>query len=114
MPLDSRRRFLLRALASGVTLTHASRIFAVEFWNAKDPSAWSEEEIGIITQKSPWAKAAVASYKGAEDPTGNALKAAGPVAALRPRSSSCVGRVHSRFSMHCARLLRPSLRVTMF
>jgi len=72
MPLDSRRRFLTRALASGVTLTHASRIFAAEFWNAKDPSKWTEEEIGALTQKSPWAKAAVADYKGAEDPTGNA------------------------------------------
>jgi hypothetical protein len=72
MPLDSRRRFLVRALASGVALTHASRIFAAEFWNAKDPSTWTGEEIGILTQKSPWAKTAVANYKGAEDPTGNA------------------------------------------
>src|ERR1700722_775630 len=72
MPLDSRRRFLVRALASGIALTHASRIFAAEFWNAKDPSTWTGEEIGILTQKSPWAKTAAANYRGAEDPTGNA------------------------------------------
>jgi hypothetical protein len=78
MPLDctvgafGRRRFLLGALASGVTLTQASRIFAAEFWNAKDASAWSQEEINVLTVKSPWARAAVASYKGVEDPTGAA------------------------------------------
>jgi hypothetical protein len=65
-----RRRFLIGALTSGATLTLASRINAAEFWNAKDPSTWTEEEIGVLTGKSPWAKAAVASYKGAEDPQG--------------------------------------------
>ena len=65
-----RRRFLIGALGTGVTLTHASRIFAAEFWNAKDPSTWTEEEIVALTSKSPWSKEAVASLKNAEDPTG--------------------------------------------
>ena len=74
-----RRRFLIGALASGVTLTQASRVFAAtEFWNAKDPSTWTEEEIGIITSKSPWAREAVANMKNAEDPTDNGGVTANP------------------------------------
>jgi len=66
-----RRRFLMGALGSGVTLTHASRLFAAtEFWNAKDPSTWTEEEINILVSKSPWAREAVATFKHADDPTG--------------------------------------------
>jgi hypothetical protein len=42
---------------------------AAEFRNAKDPSTWTEEEIAILTTKSPWARAAVANFKNAEDPT---------------------------------------------
>jgi len=65
-----RRRFLIGALASGVALTHVSRIFAAtEFWNAKDPSSWTEEEINILITKSPWAKEAVANIKRVDDPT---------------------------------------------
>jgi hypothetical protein len=66
-----RRRFFSGVLGFGVTVTHASRIFAAtEFWNAKDPSTWSEEEITILTSKSPWVRLAVAAMKGMEDPTG--------------------------------------------
>jgi hypothetical protein len=65
-----RRRFLSGALGFGVTLTHASRIFAAtEFWNAKDPSMWTEEEINILTSKSPWVRLAVVNLKGMDDPT---------------------------------------------
>lgn len=57
-----RRRFLIGALASG-----ASRVFAAtEFWNAKDPSSWTDEEIAAITSRSPWARLAVASPKEKE------------------------------------------------
>jgi hypothetical protein len=66
----NRRRLLAGALGSGVAFACASRLFAAaDFWNAKDPSAWTEEEISILTSKSPWAKAAVPSTKGL-DPTG--------------------------------------------
>jgi hypothetical protein len=64
-----RRRFLMGALGSGAMLTHASRMFAaVEFWNTKDPSTWTEDQIRILTQNSPWAKQAVRSSKGVGDP----------------------------------------------
>ncbi|MGA2716820.1 MAG: hypothetical protein ABSG41_27340 [Bryobacteraceae bacterium] len=66
-----RRRFLIGALGSGAAFTHASRILAAtEFWNAKDPSTWTEEEIVILTSKSPWAREAVPNFKHADDPTG--------------------------------------------
>jgi hypothetical protein len=87
MPVDSladafgRRRFLAAALATGITIAHPSRIFAAEFWNAKDPSTWTEDEINALTSKSPWTRAAVASYKGVDDPNGAASeggRAGGP------------------------------------
>jgi hypothetical protein len=66
-----RRRFLIGALGSGMTLTQASRIFAAtDFWNAKDPSKWTEEEIDILTSKSPWVREAVPNIRNADDPTG--------------------------------------------
>ena len=66
-----RRRFLMGALGSGVTLTNASRLFAAsEFWNTKDPSTWSEEEIHMLITKSPWAREAAPAIKHADDPTG--------------------------------------------
>jgi len=65
-----RRRFLIGAMGAGLTLAHASRMFAAtEFWNTKDPSAWTEDEIHILTSKSPWARTATPSVKGADDPT---------------------------------------------
>ena len=42
---------------------------AAEFWNAKDPSQWTEDEIQALTSKSPWARAATPTLKGADDPT---------------------------------------------
>ena len=69
-----RRRFLRRflsgaALGSAGVLTQTPRLLAAEFWNAKDPSAWTEEEIVLLTSKSPWARAAVPGIKHADDPT---------------------------------------------
>lgn len=70
----SRRRFLTGILASGVTLTRASRLLAAtEFWNAKDPSAWTEDEIVLLTSKSPWVREAVPNIRNAEDPTGGSV-----------------------------------------
>lgn len=65
-----RRRFLTGALGSGLAMAGASRMFAgQQFWNAKDPSMWTEEEIVILTTKSPWARLAAADVKHADDPT---------------------------------------------
>lgn len=72
-----RRRFLIGALGSGVTLLHASRVFAgTPFWNAKDPSAWTEEEIVILTSKSPWVREAIPNIKNPDDPTGGSVMGA--------------------------------------
>jgi hypothetical protein len=69
-----RRCFLIRALGSGVALARASRIFAAtEFWNSKDPSTWTEEEIVVLTSKSPWAREAVPNIRNADDPTGGSV-----------------------------------------
>ena len=65
------RRSLMAALGSGVTLTNASRLFAAtEFWNTKDPSTWTEEEIHMLITKSPWARETAPTFKHADDPTG--------------------------------------------
>jgi hypothetical protein len=69
--MPSRRVFLTRALASGIALAPATRLFAAnDFWNTKDPSTWTEDEMVLITSKSPWARATVPGFKGAADPTG--------------------------------------------
>ena len=74
----SRRRLLTGALGSGVVLARASRLFgASEFWNSQDPSTWTEEQIAILTSKSPWARAAVPNIKGSDDPTGTAGREGG-------------------------------------
>ena len=55
---------------------HASRLFAgTPFWNAKDPSAWTEEEIVMLTStsKSPWVREAVPNIKNPDDPTGGSV-----------------------------------------
>jgi hypothetical protein len=59
LPL-SRRRVLLLAAGAGVPWF---RLYAgdSEFWNKKDPSEWSREEIDKLTTKSPWAKEVSAS-----------------------------------------------------
>jgi hypothetical protein len=63
-------RFLMAALGSGVALTNASRLIAAtEFWNAKEPSTWTEEEIHVLITKSPWAREVTPSFKHADDPT---------------------------------------------
>ena len=69
-----RRRFLMGALGTGVALAYASEAFAgTEFWNAKDSSAWTDDEIVILTSKSPWVREAVPSIKNADDPTGGSV-----------------------------------------
>ena len=52
----SRRDVLL--LSAGAAVSSFSRLygFSSDFWNKKDPSQWSGEEIERLTTKSPWAK----------------------------------------------------------
>lgn len=36
--------------------------FSSDFWNKKDPSEWTSEEVGQLTSKSPWAKEVGGNY----------------------------------------------------
>lgn len=60
----SRRGILL--LASGAGAGFWSRLYGGEsdFWNKKEPSQWSAEEIDKLTTKSPWAKEVTVSMSG--------------------------------------------------
>ncbi|HUE05103.1 MAG TPA: hypothetical protein VMR62_36485 [Bryobacteraceae bacterium] len=51
------RRGIL-TLASGALAQSCFRLYAgdADFWNKKDPSQWSSEEIDKLKTKSPWAK----------------------------------------------------------
>ena len=64
-----RRRFVTGTLGCGAALACVPQIFGAEFWNSKDPSAWTEQEIQVLMTKSPWTREAVANFKNADDPT---------------------------------------------
>ena len=84
-----RRRFLTGALGSGVTLLHASRLFAgKEFWNVKDPSTWTEEEIVMLTSKSPWVREAIPNIRNPDDPTGGSVLGEGGGKGMSQRHAS--------------------------
>jgi len=73
MPRDlhlTRRGVLL--LAAGAGAPSWFRLYAgeSEFWNKKDPSEWSREEIDKLTTKSPWAKEVTASTPQYTDGSG--------------------------------------------
>lgn len=47
---------------------------AKDFWNAKQPSDWTPDEIQMLLNKSPWAKDATISYYGGQNgPLANPL-----------------------------------------
>src|SRR5579884_1841990 len=53
----SRRTLLALATGAGVSVFCPVSAWAKsEFWNQKDPSQWTAEEINQILTKSPWAK----------------------------------------------------------
>lgn len=58
----SRRGVLI--LSAGAAVWNVSRLYGVssDFWNKKEPSQWSAEEIQQLTTKSPWAKETTAQY----------------------------------------------------
>ena len=68
-----RRCFLIGALGAAPALLTPSLLNAKDFWETKDPSTWTDEEILSLTTKSPWARLAVADYKGADDPVGGVI-----------------------------------------
>ena len=60
----SRRSALTLA---GACLVSWDNLYASEFWDKKDPSQWSGEEIDRLTTKSPWAKSVTAQYAPGEN-----------------------------------------------
>src|SRR5580658_4061090 len=54
----TRRQFALRT-GAGLALFATADLFAAsDFWNKKNPSAWTTQEILQLTTKSPWATTA--------------------------------------------------------
>ena len=64
------RRGLL--ISAGAAMANFSRLFATspDFWNKKEPSQWSSEEIERLTTKSPWAKETSAQYSPEQGQSG--------------------------------------------
>jgi hypothetical protein len=60
-PIFTRRGVLTLAASAG--FAGFSRLYAAnpDFWNKKDPSDWSRDEIDQLTSKSPWAKEVTAN-----------------------------------------------------
>jgi hypothetical protein len=55
----TRRRWVRTATGAGVGLFAAADLFgASDFWNKKNPSTWTTDEILLLATKSPWAKTA--------------------------------------------------------
>lgn len=69
----TRRTALLIGLTSGFAPAYATK----EFWNEKQPSDWTGEEIELLLNKSPWAKEASVSYYGGQNgPLSNTMPGA--------------------------------------
>jgi hypothetical protein len=47
---------------AGACLLPWKDLYASDFWNKKDPSQWTGDEIDQLTTKSPWAKQVTAQY----------------------------------------------------
>jgi hypothetical protein len=52
---------------AGACLVSWDNLYASEFWDKKDPSQWTGEEIDRLTTKSPWAKSVTAQYAPGEN-----------------------------------------------
>ncbi|MGD1071359.1 MAG: hypothetical protein ABSB15_14555 [Bryobacteraceae bacterium] len=50
------RRAAIAMAGAGWFLCCAGPTAAADFWNRKQPSAWSNDEIQLLTTRSPWAK----------------------------------------------------------
>jgi hypothetical protein len=62
----TRRGILRMAAGAGVAGCLAEwsplEAFSSDFWNKRDPSEWTSEEVSQLTSKSPWAKEVSSSY----------------------------------------------------
>ena len=57
LPTMTRRRWVCAATRAGFGLFAAADMWAAsEFWNKKDPSAWTSDEVLQLATRSPWAK----------------------------------------------------------
>jgi hypothetical protein len=61
---EPRRRFVLAAMACVAAPAGLLRGRESGFWNRKDPSEWSPEEVDRLITKSPWAKEVTATLPG--------------------------------------------------
>jgi len=53
----TRRRWIGAVAGSGLGLCLAPEAFgAADFWNKKEPLAWSSDEVLLLTTRSPWAR----------------------------------------------------------
>lgn len=50
------RRGLLVTGCAGLLLSPIETLAAEDFWNRTDPSRWTEDQVVILTSRSPWAK----------------------------------------------------------
>jgi len=64
----SRRGILTLA---GACLVPWEELHASDFWNKKDPSQWTGDEIDELTTKSPWAKPVTAQFAPGTNSGGN-------------------------------------------
>src|SRR6202050_1760131 len=58
----TRRGMLTFAAGAGITSWGRLYAFSSDFWNKKEPTEWSSQEIEQLTTKSPWAKETGAQY----------------------------------------------------
>ena len=96
-----------------------------EFWNEKNPSDWTADEIELLLNKSPWAKEAAISYYGGQNGplssslpgasrrSGNASSKTSPSAAS-PAEWRAVVRWESALPVREAMKAQPSLEVEKF
>jgi hypothetical protein len=58
-PTLTRRRWAGAATGAALCFFSTSDLFgAADFWNKKDPSAWTSDEILLLATRSPWARSA--------------------------------------------------------
>jgi hypothetical protein len=67
--------------------------YSKEFWNEKNPSDWTTDEIELLLNKSPWAKEAAISYYGGQN---------GPLSSSLPGASRRSGNASSKTSPSAA------------
>jgi hypothetical protein len=99
---------------------------AKEFWNEKQPSEWTPDEIAQLLSKSPWAKDAAISYYGGQNgplsnsmpgshsrSSGNASSRSSP-SAMSPAAWKAVIRWDSALPLRLALKATPSPDIEKF